>query len=69
MDTIYGPMVQIVAGTLVYQVTLSSGMIVTNPSAFGPEDHSYVVPTTIVTEGGKILSSPKAKVEIKKASE
>jgi hypothetical protein len=70
MDTIHGPTVQIAAGTVVYQITLSSGMIVTNPSGFGPDDdYSRIIPTVIVAEGGKILSAPKTKDTIKKASD
>ena len=65
MDTIHGPTVQIVAGTLVYQITLSSGMIITNPSVFGPEYHSCIIPPVIITEDGKILSAPKTKTELR----
>ena len=38
METIHGPIAQLVAGNVIYQVTLASGMIVTRPMGFGDEE-------------------------------
>lgn len=59
METIYGPIVPQVAGELIYQVTLASGMIISNPSAFGNGEYPCPIPLTIVSEGGRILSCVK----------
>jgi len=59
METINGPIVPNVTGDLIYQITLASGMIITNPSAFGDVDSISVVPLTILSEAGNILSNVK----------
>ena len=59
MEIIHGPTTQLVAGNIIYQVTLMSGMIVTNPSAFGEDNSSPFIPTAIITDDGKILSISK----------
>jgi hypothetical protein len=35
-DAIHGPYLPLASGCIMYQVTLTSGMIVTSPSGFGP---------------------------------
>jgi len=67
MNIIHGPTAQLVAGEIIYQVTLASGMIVTNPSAFGEDETLHPVPTAIVTEDGKILSISKTESDEEKA--
>ena len=59
METIHGPVAQLVEGDIIYQVTLASGMIVTNPSAFGQSEYPVIIPTAVVSEGGQILSGPR----------
>ncbi|MDO8475061.1 MAG: hypothetical protein Q7W02_02500 [Candidatus Rokubacteria bacterium] len=56
MDTIRGPIAQLAAGGVIYQVTLASGMIVTNPAAFGEQKQASVAPAVVVSEKGEILS-------------
>ncbi len=65
MDTIRGPITQLVSGEIIYQVTLASGMIVTNPKAFGTDEVHLAPSGTIVSESGKILSMPKTGVKRK----
>ncbi len=59
MDIINGPIVQEMTGSMIYQVTLASGMIITNPSGFGKDDFAANTPSAIISEGGKILALPK----------
>lgn len=62
MDTIHGPFVQLVAGTMIYQITLASGMIITNPLAFGDSSYMPLAPRVIVAEDGQILSSSQPPI-------
>jgi hypothetical protein len=59
METIQGPIAQLVAGSVIYQVTLASGMIVTRPTGFGEEKSTSTAPV-IVSQDGKVLSGPRA---------
>lgn len=54
MEVIHGPTAPL-AGTVIYQVTLASGMIVTNPAGFGVERPSVPAPDVVVTESGQVL--------------
>ncbi len=56
MDIINGPTTQLVASDLIYQITLASGMIITNPLAFGNGGRVGLAPSAIVSEAGEILS-------------
>ena len=47
MKTIKSPIVPLTTGNMIYQITLPSGMIITNPAAFGPEDGT-TAPTPII---------------------
>jgi hypothetical protein len=61
MDTVRGPLAQLVAGGLVYQVTLASGAIVTNPGAFGEKQPMEPqAPTVVLSEAGDVLAPSKA---------
>jgi hypothetical protein len=59
MKTIDGPTAQLVSGQIIYQITLSSGMIITNPSGFGETETVPKYHPAIVSEDGRILSNPK----------
>jgi hypothetical protein len=54
-QVIHGPTVEVPTG-IVYEVTLPSGMIVTNPSGFGKpaKPGNAVIP--YVTEDGRVLA-------------
>ena len=58
METIHGPIAQLVAGNVIYQVTLASGMIVTRPMGFGEEKPTLTAPV-IVSQDGRVLSGPR----------
>ncbi len=62
MKVIHGPIAESVGGGVVYQVTLASGMIVTNPAAFGEAEHGLIEPGTVVSEGGQVLA-PRDTIE------
>jgi|SwirhisoilCB1_FD_contig_21_1559369_length_329_multi_2_in_0_out_0_2 hypothetical protein len=62
METIHGPIAQLVAGNVIYQVTLASGMIVTRPMGFGDGKPAETAPV-IVSEGGRVLAGPRATPE------
>jgi len=68
METIHGPVAQLVAGGVVYQVTLVSGMIITTPSGFGETEHVEVSPPAIVSEAGRVLAVPRANKEGSRSS-
>ena len=55
MTVIQGPIAPSVTGGVIYEVTLASGMLITNPVAFGLIADLSVSPTTIVTEKGQVL--------------
>ena len=59
METIHGPIAQLAAGSVIYQVTLASGMIVTSPMAFGDDKPAATTPV-VVSQDGKILAGPRA---------
>lgn len=45
--------------SLIYQVTMGYGSVITNPSGFGDLDDGISIhPTVIVSEGGQVLSGP-----------
>ena len=50
MRTINGPTYQSASNQLIYQVTLSSGMIITNPSGFGATEPLLTYQPAIVSE-------------------
>ena len=54
-QVIHGPTVESQTGIL-YQVTLPSGMIVTNPSGFGEPECPGAAVTPYVTEDGRVLA-------------
>lgn len=56
MKEIRGPMAPLGSGNVIYQVTLASGMIITNPAAFGLEEHTIVPASPIVGENGQVLT-------------
>lgn len=59
MRTIHGPTAQLTSGAIVYQITLASGAIITNPAAFGETESTIISSPAIVTEKGRVLSKPK----------
>jgi hypothetical protein len=61
MQTVKGPVAPGSLGCLVYQVTLASGMIVTNPAMFGTTEEDQTEPQVVMTEDGRILVAPKTK--------
>jgi hypothetical protein len=57
-EVIAGPVADS-AGVIIYEITLSSGMIVTSPSAFGRPAESQEIPLPpVVTEDGRVLVAP-----------
>lgn len=58
-QVVYGPVAPSPGTGIIYQVTLASGMIATNPSAFpdGATEPSYV--SALVTESGRVLVNAK----------
>lgn len=56
MKTIKGPITPLTAGNIIYQITLASGMIITNPTAFGLEENMIVSIPAIVGENGQVLT-------------
>jgi len=56
MKKIKGPIVPLATGNIIYQITLASGMIITNPAAFGLEEHTIVPVPAIVGENGQVLA-------------
>lgn len=58
MKTIKGPIAPLTAGSMIYQITLASGMVITNPVAFGLEEDTIVPIPVIVGENGQVLSLP-----------
>jgi hypothetical protein len=61
MEIIRGPLAPLIAGGVVYHVTLVSGMIVTSPSAFGAIEHGEIIEKIVVTQDGRVLISPGSK--------
>jgi hypothetical protein len=51
---IHGPTVEVPTG-MVYEVTLPTGMIVTNPTGFGLPEKPGDAVTPYVTEDGRVL--------------
>jgi hypothetical protein len=58
MDIINGPSAPQRIGGMIYQVTLMSGMIATNPLDFGPVEKDAIAQETVVTEDGRVLIYP-----------
>ncbi len=58
MDIINGPCTPQRIGGMIYQITLMSGMIATNPLDFGPAENDKIAQETVVTEDGKVLIYP-----------
>ncbi|MBI4297980.1 MAG: hypothetical protein HY676_05555 [Chloroflexi bacterium] len=56
MKTIKGPIAPLPTGNMIYQITLASGMIITNPAAFGLEEDTIVPIPVIVGENGQVLT-------------
>ncbi len=56
MTVIQGPIAPSITGGVVYEVTLASGMIITNPVAFGLTERLSVSPTIIVSDKGQVLA-------------
>jgi hypothetical protein len=52
--TVAGPTVE-VTGTLIYQITLASGVIVTDPAAFSRREAQPVSDVPVFTEDGRPL--------------
>ena len=55
MQVVYGPTIPS-AGSIIYQVTLSSGAIVTNPHSFGDLQARVLEPRVIVAVNGRVLA-------------
>ena len=51
MEIIHGPTIPLANNNIIYQVTLASGMIITNPAAFGNGVYPEASPF-IISEGG-----------------
>lgn len=66
METIHGPMAQLATGDLIYQVTLASGMIMTNPSAFGKDEQTSITPPAVISKGGQTRDDLIKKLHSKK---
>jgi len=47
MRIIQGPTAPLTAGSIIYQITLASGMIITNPSEFGLDGQNQYLPQSI----------------------
>lgn len=60
---IKGPTVPAVGG-LIYQVTLSSGAVVTNPAAFSDGEARLAYVSAYVAETGRVLASASAEMEL-----
>jgi hypothetical protein len=56
IKTIKGPIVPLAAGNIIYQITLESGMIITNPASFGLESNINTPSSIVVGENGKVLA-------------
>lgn len=56
MTVIQGPTAPSVTGGIIYEVTLASGMLITNPTDFGLTEYLGVSPTVIVSDKGQILA-------------
>jgi hypothetical protein len=54
MEVIYGPTAPSV-GRVIYQVTLASGVIVTNPDGFGVAHQEAERHEAVVSERGRVL--------------
>ncbi len=63
MEIIHGPLAAHAVGGVIYQVTLASGIIATNPSAFGPIEPNSIPQETVVTEDGRVLVYPMKVVD------
>ena len=63
MKIIKGPIAQLASGNVIYQVTLASGMIVTNPAAFGAIERDLVAQKIVVTNDGRVLIALKENPE------
>ena len=59
METIAGPIAQLGASAVIYQVTLASGMVITSPTGFGEDQPTLNPPAVVVSESGEILSGPR----------
>lgn len=68
MKTIKGPIVPLATGNVIYQVTLASGMVITNPSAFGPDGETTPPTPVIVGENGQVLTRRGFEDALKRVS-
>jgi len=63
MKKIKGPLAPLATGSTIYQVTLASGMIITNPAAFGEIERAPNYISAVVSEDGRVLVAPKTETE------
>ncbi len=61
MEIINGPIAPVTAGGIIYQVTLSSGMIVTSPEAFGVVENKNIEQPLIIGDGRVLINPVKVK--------
>jgi hypothetical protein len=54
---IQGPVIPSITGGVLYEVTLASGIIITNPINFGQSERTYLSSNDIITEKGEVLAS------------
>jgi len=59
MTVVRGPQARLTAGDVLYQVTLASGAVITNPSDFEPPKPAPPEARAIVTLAGEILFKPR----------
>lgn len=58
MKEIKGPIAPLSTGSVIYQVTLASGMIITSPTAFGLNESTFEPLPMIVGEDGRVFVGP-----------
>lgn len=61
MKKIRGPIAPLPTGGIIYQITLASGMIITNPAGFGLEEFTIAPIPAIVGENGHVLVSQQQR--------
>ncbi len=64
METIRSPF-NPAAASILYEVTLPSGMIITNPSGFGEELQAKPQPCVIVTDDGRVIFATSIGEQVK----
>ncbi|MGA2534077.1 MAG: hypothetical protein ABSG19_13700 [Candidatus Aminicenantales bacterium] len=63
METVRGPIAPLKTGSIIYQITLASGMIITSPSAFGFDENAVKPAPIIVGEDGRVFVGPQRRGE------